>query len=103
MQKIESVSEMRRVAAQLKQAGRTVALVPTSGALHAGHAALLAAAAAKADAVVVSVFTNPLAFGPNENFARYPRSPEADVRLCDELGAAVVFMPATDEMLPLGY
>lgn len=103
MQKIESVSEMRRMAAQFKQAGQTLALVPTSGALHAGHAALIAVARAKAEVVVVAVFANPLAFGPSENFARYPRTPEADLRHCEAAGVAVVFMPAVEEMFPKGY
>jgi pantoate--beta-alanine ligase len=103
MQKIESVSEMRRAAAQSKQAGRMIALVPTSGALHAGHAALIALAKARADFVVVSVFANPLAFGPSESFARYPRSPEADRKVCEDLGVDAVFIPTVEEMLPRGY
>ena len=77
-----------------------MALVPTSGALHAGHAALIAAAEATADVVVVSVFVNPLAFGPSEKFDSYPRSPDADARLCEELNVDVVFMPAAEEVLP---
>lgn len=103
MQKIESVSEMRSVAARFKMAGKTVALVPTSGALHAGHAALIATAKAKADLVVAVVFANPLAFGASENIALYPRTPDADLALCAELGVEVVFMPAADEMFPRGY
>lgn len=103
MQNITSVHEMRALAAQWKQAGKRVALVPTSGALHAGHAALIALAESRADAVVVAVFANPLAFGPSENFARYPRSPDADLRLCEELRVGAVFMPAAEEMFPRGY
>jgi pantoate--beta-alanine ligase len=103
MQKIESVSEMRSVAAQLKRSGRTVALAPTSGALHAGHAALIRLAKARAEVAVVSVFANPLAFGPSENFARYPRVPEADLKFCQDLQVDVVFMPAVEEMFPRGY
>ena len=103
MQKVETVFEMRRVAAQLNSSGRKIALVPTSGALHPGHAALIAAAKAKAEVVVVAVFPNPLAFGPSENFSRYPRSLESDVELCRELGVEVVFLPAVDEMFPRGY
>jgi len=103
MQKIQSVSEMRSVAARFLAEGKSVALVPTSGALHAGHAALIGAAEAKADVVVVSVFVNPLAFGPNENFGGYPRSPDADAKLCEELDVDVVFMPSAEEMLPRGY
>ncbi len=103
MQNIQSVSEMRSRAARFQVEGKTIALVPTSGALHAGHAALIAAAEATADVVVVSVFVNPLAFGPSENFAGYPRSPDADLKLCEELNVDVVFMPTVEEMFPRGY
>lgn len=103
MQKIESVSEMRQVAAQFKQAGRSVALVPTSGALHAGHAALIELAESRADVVVVCVFVNPLAFGPSENLSRYPRTAEADSKFCQDLQVDVVFMPSADEMFPRGF
>lgn len=103
MQKIESVADMRVSAAQSKLAGKTIALVPTSGALHAGHAALIAMAEARADLVVVAVFPNPLAFGPSENFPRYPRSLDADLKLCEELNVDVVFAPAAEEMFPRGF
>lgn len=103
MQKIESVGEMRSLAAQLKQAGKTIALVPTSGALHAGHAALIAVAESRAAVTIVSVFPNPLAFGPSENFAGYPRTPEVDVRFCEELRVSVIFMPAAEEMFPRSH
>jgi pantoate--beta-alanine ligase len=103
MQKIESVQEMRSVAAQFKQAGKTVALVPTSGALHAGHAALIATAEERADVVIVSVFVNPLAFGSSENQSAYPRRPADDLRFCEELQVDVVFMPSADEMFPRGF
>jgi pantoate--beta-alanine ligase len=103
MQKIESVSEMRSVAAQLKSSGKTLALVPTMGALHAGQEALIRAAVKKADVVVVSVFLNPLQFGPNEAVANYPRSLAEDLKLCEACGAQVVFAPAVAEMYPKGY
>jgi pantoate--beta-alanine ligase len=103
MQKIESVLEMRSVAAQFKQAGKSIALVATSGALHAGHAALIATAEERADIVVVSVFLNPLAFGASESFASYPQRPESDVAFCQELQVDVVFMPSADEMFPRGF
>ncbi len=103
MQRIETVDQMRSLAAELKQAGRTVALVPTSGALHAGHAALIALAESKADTVVVSSLVNPLAFGPSENVGRYPRSPDADRKLCEDLRVDVLFSPAAEEMFPRGY
>jgi pantoate--beta-alanine ligase len=103
MQKIESVQEMRSLAAQFRQAGRTIALVQTSGALHAGHAALIAVAEARADVVVVSIFPNPLAFGSSENFAAFPRRPDGDVRLCQELQVDVAFIPPLEEMYPRGF
>lgn len=103
MHKTESVSDMRLFAAQLKKDGKRIALVPTSGALHAGHAALIAMAKAKSDVVVVALFANPLAFGPSENFAGYPRSPDADLKLCEELKVDVVFRPAAEEMFPRGF
>ena len=103
MQKIESVLEMRSLAAQFRQAGRTIALVPTSGALHAGHAALIAMAEERADVVIVSVFVNPLAFGSSENLSAYPRRTESDLKFCEDLQVDVVFMPAAEEMFPRGF
>jgi pantoate--beta-alanine ligase len=103
MQKIETVQEMRSVAAQFKRAGRTVALVPTSGSLQAGHAALIELAKKRADVVVVAVFVNPLAFGASDNIARYPRTPAADLQLCESMQVDAVFMPAVEEMYPKGF
>ena len=103
MQKIESVSDMRSMAAQVKSPGRTLALVPTMGALHAGQEALIRAAVKKADTVVVSVILNPLQFGPNEMVANYPQSLAEDLKLCEAAGAHVVFAPSVAEMFPRGY
>lgn len=89
-----------------RQAARSpVVLVPTMGALHAGHAALIDAARARAGrdgTVVVSIFVNPTQFGPNEDLAKYPRTLDADLALCAEHGADAVFAPATGEMYPRG-
>ena len=85
--------------------GGRVALVPTMGALHAGHAALVAEARDRAGsegAVVVSIFVNPLQFGPGEDLDRYPRTFEADLAICAEQGADVVFAPSTEEVYPGG-
>ena len=79
-----------------------VALVPTMGALHAGHLSHIARAKAAADHVIVSVFVNPTQFGPNEDFERYPRTFEADVAACDGAGAAAVFAPSVEAMYPPG-
>lgn len=103
MQKIESVPEMRMLAASYKRQGTAVALVPTSGALHAAHVTLIAAAKERGALVVVCVFPNPLAFGPSENFARYPRTPEEDEALCEAQKVDVFFRPTPDEMYPKGF
>jgi pantoate--beta-alanine ligase len=88
-----------------RERGGRVALVPTMGALHAGHAALVDEARARVtgtDAVVVSVFVNPLQFGAGEDLDRYPRTFEADLEICREHGADVVFAPGVDEVYPGG-
>lgn len=103
MLKVESVSEMRSYAAQVRAAGKTIALVPTQGALHVGQEGLIRAAAQKADIVVVSIFVNPLQFPPNEIVARYPRALEADLASCERCGAHVAFVPPLEEMYPKGF
>lgn len=103
MQKIETVSDMRSLAATLKAEGKSIALIPTQGALHAGQEVLIRAAAEKADVVVVSLFVNPLQFPSNEIPANYPRSLEADLALCDAAGARVVFAPAAEDFYPRGF
>lgn len=80
---------------------RGVGLVPTMGFLHAGHASLMALVRPQCEALVVSVYVNPLQFGPNEDLARYPRDPEGDARLCEAEGVDVVFMPA--DLYPEGF
>ena len=92
----------RAAARGLRAGGRVLALVPTLGALHAGHAALIARAHEVADAVAVSVFVNPLQFGPTEDLARYPRTLDADLALCEAAGVDLVFAPTVDGMYPDG-
>jgi len=103
MHKITTVAEMRSLAAELKSAGKKIALVGTQGALHPGQEALIRAAAERADVVVVSIFINPLQFGRNEIATSYPRNLEADLQICEACGAHVVFAPSADEMYPRGY
>lgn len=103
MQKIETITAMRTAAAKLRASGRRVTLLPTLGALHAGHASLVRLARARGDAVVVSTFVNPLQFGPSEDYAKYPRTPAADVAFAEREGVEVLFTPTAEEMFPKGF
>ncbi len=91
---------MREIVRALRVQGCRIALVPTMGALHEGHLALVNAARRSADAVVVSIFVNPLQFGQQEDFIRYPRTMEADLALLDAHGVASVFAPQAADMYP---
>lgn len=99
---ITTIADVRARVAAARAAGRRVALVPTMGALHDGHLALVARAKELADLVVVSVFVNPLQFGPREDFARYPRDLDADRGLLATAGADLLFAPEASEVLPDG-
>ena len=95
---LKNKTALRKFIKSQKAAGKTIALVPTMGALHAGHASLIKKARQLADAVVVSVFVNPTQFGPNEDFAKYPRTLKEDLLVCQEMGADAVFAPQPKEM-----
>jgi pantoate--beta-alanine ligase len=86
-----------------RAAGRRIALVPTMGALHAGHLALIAAARERADRVVVSIFVNPIQFDRREDFERYPRTLDADLAACAAAGADAVYAPSAAAMYPEGF
>ncbi len=100
MRVVETITELRT----LRNAWPTdnVAFVPTMGALHAGHASLIEMARQIGSKVIVSIFVNPLQFGPKEDFKRYPRPRENDLSLCQELGVDLVFYPKEDELYPNG-
>ena len=100
MQIAMTIAEIRAYVAQARGAGKTVGFVPTMGALHAGHASLIEAAAGRCGYVVVSIFVNPTQFGPGEDFEKYPRPFEKDVELCERYGAQAIFAPNPAEMYP---
>jgi pantoate--beta-alanine ligase len=102
MQVLSTVREMRSARRAVRQNGQSLGLVPTMGALHAGHIALVRAARAQCDVVAVSIFVNPTQFGPNEDFAKYPRTFEQDCALLEPEGVALVFAPQPEEMYPAG-
>ena len=96
MKRCKTVEALRRELGKLRAGGKTVGLVPTMGALHEGHLTLVREARAKCDVVVVSVFVNPLQFGPNEDFESYPRRVAQDAKLLEACGADVLFVPTTE-------
>ncbi len=102
MQIVETVRELRALADAERASGRRVALVPTMGALHAGHRSLIELARSRADRVWLSLFVNPSQFDDPGDLARYPRSLERDVDFCREAGVDLVFVPPASEMYPEG-
>jgi len=103
METIQRSAEMQRLAAELRGRGKSIGLVPTMGALHAGHLSLLRACRAGNDVSVMSLFVNPTQFDRPDDLARYPRDPEGDSRLAREAGVDVIFAPNVEEMYPAGY
>lgn len=99
---LHTVKEVREKVSEWKKAGQTVGLVPTMGALHDGHLSLIKKAKETCDRVVVSDFVNPIQFGPSEDFDKYPRTLDADVKMCDGEGVDIVFAPSADEMYGKG-
>ncbi len=97
------IAELRRVVAEWRRGDEIVALVPTMGALHAGHLALIAHAKARADRVIASIFVNPTQFGPNEDFARYPRDEAGDAAKLAGASCDLLFAPEPAEMYPAGF
>ena len=100
MKPVGTISEMRHVMAGARAKGKSVALVPTMGALHEGHLKLVDEAKAVADLVVMSIFVNPIQFGPSEDFARYPRTLDEDAELAKRRGVDFLFTPTKEEIYP---
>lgn len=100
LQVVKTTAALRELVRRVKKEGRTIGLVPTMGALHEGHASLIAAARAENDFVIVSDFVNPTQFGPTEDLDAYPRTFDADCRLAEAQGADVLFCPTPAEMYP---
>lgn len=98
-----SISDLRRRVAEWRAAGERVGLVPTMGALHAGHMALAAAARKNCRRTVASIFVNPKQFGPREDFSTYPRPEADDLAKLTEAGTDLAFIPAVEEMYPKGF
>jgi pantoate--beta-alanine ligase len=102
MQIVKSIAEMQRICRELRRENRVLGLVPTMGALHEGHLALVRRARAECGVVAASIFVNPLQFGPGEDFAKYPRTFEDDCRQLETGGVEILFAPEVAEMYPEG-
>jgi pantoate--beta-alanine ligase len=100
---VRTVKDLRKAVARWREGSKTLALVPTMGALHDGHLALVKRARKKADRVVVSIFVNPAQFGPSEDLTRYPRDEAGDLAKLETAGADLVWAPAPNEMYPEGF
>ncbi len=99
---LRTVGELRAHVAGVLREGRRIGFVPTMGNLHAGHHSLISIARARSDVVIASVFVNPTQFGPNEDFARYPRTPDADAEGLAAQGCDVLFLPPVEALYPNG-
>src|ERR1700738_768548 len=103
MKLVKTIDEMRDLRQAIRTDGKRLGLVPTMGALHEGHLSLVRAARDKSDTVAVSIFVNPTQFGPNEDFAKYPRSLESDSEKFSAAGVDALFLPNAAEIYPNAF
>jgi pantoate--beta-alanine ligase len=103
LETIHTIEWMKQIARQARTEGRPVGLVPTMGALHEGHMALVRAAMGECNPVIASIFVNPTQFGPSEDFQKYPRTFDADRAHLEEAGVSYLFAPQAEEMYPTGF
>ncbi|MEM9179672.1 MAG: pantoate--beta-alanine ligase [Pseudomonadota bacterium] len=100
--RVKTLSELRKILQDHRQAGRRIGFVPTMGALHDGHVSLVKTARAQSDVTVVSIFVNPTQFAPGEDLDTYPRTEEADIARLSAVGTDIVYLPSVEEMYPDG-
>lgn len=100
--RVKTLSELRKILQDHRQAGRRIGFVPTMGALHDGHVSLVETARAQSDVTVVSIFVNPTQFAPGEDLDTYPRTEEADIARLSAVGTDIVYLPSVEEMYPDG-
>ncbi|SHG35654.1 pantoate--beta-alanine ligase [Ornithinibacillus halophilus] len=103
MKIVSTIEQVKNLVNQWKSAGQTIGFVPTMGFLHEGHGSLITSARQQNEKVVVSIFVNPLQFGPTEDYDSYPHDIERDRQICEELGADVIFHPTPEEMYPKDF
>jgi pantoate--beta-alanine ligase len=99
---LQTTKAVRAAVSAARKSGQRVGLVPTMGALHGGHAKLISRCRGSTEQTIVSIFVNPTQFGPTEDFGRYPRSLDDDLKICEDSGAAIVFAPSVETMYPNG-